>query len=280
MISRFSLSLFSATLAFAAAVSLHAAPAAAVQAAPADSVTYHIERHGQQVTVKDANEKTLITRLATTQTIQEVFTKAVPNPNAAFTHKKVADQIMFTLEDQTGRRLWSTPVPVVSPNQISFVYNTKMVGSQLIIGHQAEDTSARDQPPFSRLVIVIGLDGRPVSMSDGHKTYNIAISPTESSFTGQDGKVLLETHVKANNTIAFTTPDGTGSAQATGTSVAINLNGTTVSAKTVKKDGKTYLSFPWNGHNVLVEQPCTISFTNDGDLTVNIPSTAKTTASK
>ena len=37
------------------------------------------------------------------------------------------------------------------------------------------------------------------------------------------------------------------------------------------RDGKGYLSFPWNGHTVSVQDTCTFTVTGDGDLTVNAP---------
>ncbi len=276
-----SLGILSAALAFAIAAPLHAAPTTSA-AAPVDSVTYHIDRHNQAVTVKDANEKTLATFFAMTPTIQGVFTKAAAasDTGIASTDKKALHRLRFTLEDQAGRQLWSTIVPVVSPLKFSFSYNADVSGLQLTIAHQTEDTSATDQPPFSRLVMVIGPDGRPVSMSDGHKTYNIAISPTSASFIGQDGEILLKGQGTPNDGAVFTTPTGNGSVKTTDTGAVVNLNGTKFEIKKVTKDGKVYSSFPWNGHNVLVEQPSTLSFTSDGDLTVNIPKTDKATVSK
>lgn len=53
MMSRL-LGVLAAMLALAAAFPLHAAPAA-----PVNLMVYHIERHGQKVIVKDADEKTL-----------------------------------------------------------------------------------------------------------------------------------------------------------------------------------------------------------------------------
>ncbi len=262
MIFRFSLGLLFATLAFAAAMPLHAAPAAS---APVDSVTYHIERYNQQITVKDADEETLATCTTATPEILAILTKVVPH------------QLLFTLEDQGGKQLWSTPIPVISPAKFSFQYSTDISGTKISVTHQQKDTSDSTQPPFSRAVIVIGSDGRPVSMSDGHKTYNFAVTPTGGSITGPDGKILVQ---KGKNGIdvsgpegnaAHLNPDGTGTMQINGTDIAITK---------VTKDGKTYQSFPWNGHKVLVEQSCTWSVTTDGDLTVNAPSTAKTTASK
>jgi hypothetical protein len=263
MTSRFPLGILSAVLALAAP--LHAAPAAANTV---DSVSYQIERHNQQVTVKDAKGKTLVTCTAVTPTLQGIFARQLNRAGAVSTDK-TPSPLTFTLEDQNGLKLWSTIVPVISANQVSFKYNDNMSGSQLVVGHQTENTSDADQRPFLRLVILIGPDGRPISMSDGHETYKIAINPTDTSVVGQDGKTLMQMHVHPNKTATFVTPDGIGSAAASDSGVALNLNGKTVSAKMVTKEGKHYLSFPWNGHNVLVEQPCTVNFTADGDLTIN-----------
>jgi len=261
MMSRTSLGILSAALAFAIAAPFHAAPAASAQAAPAGAVIYQIERHNQQVTVKDADGKMLVMCTATTPTIQGVLMKNATDGGVISADRTVPHHSTFTLEDQNGRRLWSTVVPVVSPNRLSFKYNPDVSGSQLIIAHQTEDTSNPDQTPISRLVMVLGPDGRPVSMSDGHKTYSIAISPTSVSLTDPTGKTIRSIEIKNTGAI-------------------VNLNGTKLEIKQVTKDGKVYTSFPWNGHYVLIEQSCNWNITSDGNLTVSAPSTAKTTASK
>ena len=278
MTSWFPLGILSAV--FALATPLHAAPAAAKTV---DSVSYQIERHNQQVTVKDANGKTLVMCTAVTPTLRGIFARQLDKINLDKINTVSADKtpspLTFTLEDQNGLKLWSTIVPVISANQVSFKYNDNMSGSQLVVSHQTENTSDADQRPFLRLVVVIGPDGRPISMSDGHETYKIAINPTGASLVGQDGKALMQMHVQPNKTVTFVTPDGIGSAAANNSAVALNLNGKTVSAKMVTKEGKHYLSFPWNGHNVLVEQPCTVNFTTEGDLTINTPSANSTSVS-
>ena len=270
MMSRL-LGVLAATLALAVAAPLYAAP---TPAAPADSITYHIERHNQQVTVKDANEKTLVICRATTPTLQGIFVKNVLNGTVS-TDKKTPGQLRFMLEDQNGLRLWSTLVPVTSPLQVGFKYGPEINGSVFVVTHQAEETSDPNQPPALRLVWVMGLDGHPVSMSDGVRTMNFAINPTGISVTNPSGKVLMKSESTPKDGTVFSTSDGaSGSVKTTDTGSVIDINGTQTMVKKVTKDGKVYSSFPWNGHHVLAEQPCSISVTSDGDLTVNAPSTA------
>lgn len=279
MTSRIPLGILSTALAFAIAAPLHAAPTASA-AAPVDSMTYHIERHNQQVTVKNASGKMLATFFATTPTIQGVLAKAAPSAGVVPINKNSSHQPMFTLEDQNGKRLWSTLVPVLSPTNFRLIYNADMSGTELVLDHQTENTSDHSQPLASRLFFMLDADGHPLSAGDnlGNK---FAISPTGASLTDSDGKVLFKAQGTPNDGAIFSGPDGmTGSVKTTDTGASVNLNGIKFEIKKVTKDGKEYSSFPWNGHNVLVEQPCTLGFTSDGDLTVNIPEAAKTTATK
>ena len=282
MLSQTSLGILSATLSLASVAPLHAAPAASAGIAIVSTATYHVERHGSQVTVKDANEKTLVTCTAATPTIQCVFARNKPSETITPRSKKAFYQPIFTLEDQNGRHLWSTLVPVVSPTHFQFVYNVDITGIKILLDNKPSDTSPADQhqPSASRLFIILGADGRPLSAGDnlGNK---FALTPTGGSLTDPDGKVLFQAQGTPNNGAIFTGPDGMGgSVKTTNTGAIINLNGTKFVIKKVTKNGKTYSSFPWNGHNVMVDQSCTLGFTSDGDLTVDVSSTAKTAASK
>ncbi len=289
MISRIALGVLSATLAVAASP-LYADPAASSQAAPAASMTYHIERHGPQVTVKDADEKTLTTFSTATTNLQTPTTNLqgvlirITPPGAKASAVSALDKITLMLEDQNGRLFWSTPVPITFPLQTNVSYNPDVGGTLLIVNHQTEDASDSSdpsQPPPSRLTFVIGPDGRPLSFGDATHQFKYVYEANGFSLIGSDGKVLIHgettkngVDISAKNSVMAhlnLNQDGTGTMQ---------LNGTNIPIGKVVKDGKTYSSFPWNGHKVLVDQSCSWSVTSDGDLTVNGPAPAKTTASK
>ena len=282
MISRIALGVLSATLAVAASP-LYADPAASSQAAPAASMTYHIERHGPQVTVKDADEKTLTTFSTATTNLQGVLIRTTP-PGAKASAVSALDKITLMLEDQNGRLFWSTPIPITFPLQTNVSYNPDVGGTLLTVNHQTEDASDSSDPsqsPPSRLTFVIGPDGRPVSFGDATHQFKYVYEANGFSLIGSDGKVLIHgettkngVDISAKNSVMAhlnLNQDGTGTMQ---------LNGTNIPIGKVVKDGKTYSSFPWNGHKVLVDQSCSWSVTSDGDLTVNGPALAKTTASK
>ena len=274
MISRTMIGVLSAMFASAVAAPLHAAPAAA--AAPAASVTYHIERHNQQVTVKDANEKVLAAFPTTTPTIQGICMWGAVGPAA---DTSAARSLTLTLKDQNGRRLWSTPVLVAYPQIISVNYNSTAGGTLLMINTTQDSTPNPDYPPASGLSVTIGADGRPMSFGDASHRYKYVYEPQGFSVVDPDGKVIehinADTHKfeiagTAGNSLHFN-QDGTGT---------MRINGTNIAIDSVTKDGKVYQSFPWNGHKVLIEQGCNWNVTTDGDLTVNAPSIAKTTARK
>ena len=274
MTSRFSLGLLSATLAFAAAAALHASPAAPAQAAPAASMTYHIERHGQQVLDKDANEKTLTTFSAATPTLQGLFTWSAAGLTA-----DTPRTLALTLKDQNGRRLWFTPVAVAYPQNISVNFNTTSEGTQLVINTTQPNPSNPDYPPATGLTFVVGADGRPESFRDASHRFKYVYQAHGFSVVDQDGKTVMHGNFdtassEIGSPLGFNlhlSQDGTGTMQ---------INGNTIVIDKITKDGKTYQSFPWNSHKVLVEQGCNWNVTSDGDLTVNAPSATQTAASK
>jgi hypothetical protein len=71
--------------------------------------------------------------------------------------------------------------------------------------------------------------------------------------------------------ISITGPDGTVgslSVNKTPTGAVFDLNGTKTPITTVKRGGKQYLSFPWDGHKVFVGPGCSFHIDGGGDLTV------------
>ena len=101
MISRTAITVLSATLALAAVAPLHAAPTSA-ELATVSTATYHIERHGSQVLVKDANERMLAKFSAATSTIKCVIARNMLSGDAASNSETAAHQPRprLTLEDQ------------------------------------------------------------------------------------------------------------------------------------------------------------------------------------
>jgi hypothetical protein len=264
MMSRL-LGIVAAPLAVAAASPLHAAPAA---------VTYHIERYNHLVTVKDANEKTLTTFSAATPTLQGLFTWSAANPPI-----NTPRTLTLTLKDQNGKRLWSSPVPVAYPQNINVSFNTNAEGTQLAINTVQDNPSNSNYPPASGLVFVVGANGRPMSFGDGTHQFRYVYEANRFSVVDKDGKTLMHGDFAAKNLdIGSPAADGLHLSQdGTGT---MQINGTSIAIDKVTKDGKTYQSFPWNGHKVFIEQDCNWNVTTDGDLTINAPSIDKTTASK
>lgn len=186
MISRVSLGILFAALAFAIAAPLHAAPAASVTA-PIDSVTYHIERHNQQVMVKDANEKTLVTCTAATQTIQGFFVWSAAGP-AANTPRRLT----LTLKDENSRSLWSTPVSVVYPQSVSVgCYDDTGSGTQLVVRTTRANPADPDYLPASSLSFAVGADGRLISFGSASHQYKYVHEADTFSVVDQDGQTVI-----------------------------------------------------------------------------------------
>ncbi len=280
MISRTAITVLSATLALAAVAPLYAAPTSA-ELATVSTATYHIERHGSQVLVKDANERMLAKFSAATSTIKCVIARNMLSGDAASNSETAAHQPRLTLEDQNGRWLWSTLVPMAHLKHFRFVYNVDFSGTKLMFDNNPDNTPPPDQshPKASHLFVVLGSDGRPLSGGDnlGDK---YMISSAGATLTEADGTVTKMQRTSDNSASVVSSDGTTGSVKTTDLGAIVNLNGTSFVIKKVVKDGKTYSSFPWNGHNVMVDQSCTLGFTSDGDLTVDVPSAAKTAASR
>ncbi len=184
MMSRLSLGTLSAALAFAIAAPLHAAPPVA---APVNSMIYHIERRNQQVTVKDADEKTLVTCTAATQTIQGFFVWSAAG-RAANTPRKLT----LTLKDQNSQNLWSTLVSVVYPQTISVgCYDDTGSGTQLVVSTTQANPANPDYPPASDLSFAVGADGRLVSFGNASHQYKYVYEAQSFSIVDQDGKTII-----------------------------------------------------------------------------------------
>ncbi len=270
MMSR-SLGILFAALAFAIAAPLHAAPSVA---APADSMTYHIERHNQQVIVTDADGKALTTFSAATPTLQGLFTWSAAGPTA-----NTPRSLTLTLKDLNGRRLWSTPVSVVYPQIVSVNYPSTADGTLLTINTTQDNPFNTEWPPASGVSFVVGADGRPLNFGVGSHQFKYVYEPHGFSVVDQNGKTLMHGDFAANN-LDIGSPAGYGLHLNQDGTGAMNVNGTEIAINKITKDGKVYQSFPWNGHNVLIEQSCSWNVTSDGDLTVSAPSTGSKSASK
>ncbi len=184
MISLFSLGLLSATLAFAAAAPLHAAPAAAP---PVNLMVYHIERHGQQVTVKDANEKPLTTFFNATPVLQGIFVWSAAR-RAANTPRKLT----LTLKDQNGRNLWSTPVSVVYPQSISVgSYDDTGSDTQLVVRTTQANPADPDYLPASGFNFAVGADSRLVSFGAALRQYKYVCEGDTYSVVDQNGQTVI-----------------------------------------------------------------------------------------
>ena len=274
MISRTPIGLLSATLALAATSPLHAVPTAPADTATVSTATYHVERHGSQVTVKDADGKLLATFSAATPTIRGLYLWGAAGP-AANTPRSLS----LTLRDQNGGRLWSTPVPVVYPQTVSVNYNSTAGGALLMINTTQNDAPDPDYPPASGLSFTLGADGRPIDFSDTSHRYTYVYEPHGFSIVDQCGKVVEHVDIDTKK-FEITGPagynlhlnqDGTGTMQINKMSIAIDK---------VTKDGMIYQSFPWNGHKVFIGMGCNWNVTSDGDLTVNAPAPDKKAARK
>lgn len=184
MISRIALGVLSAMLAFADALPLYAAPAAS---APVNLMVYHIERHGQQVTVKDANEKTLVTCTAATPTIQGGVVWSAAG-RAANTPR----ELTITLKDQNSRNLWSTPVLVVYPQSISLgCYDDTGSGTQIVVRTTQVNPADPDYVPASGFSFAIGADGRLVSFGDASHQYKYVCEADTYSVIDQSGQTVI-----------------------------------------------------------------------------------------
>ena len=181
MTTRFSLGLLPAILAIAAP--LHAAPASPV-VAPVSLMVYHIERHNQQVTIKDANEKTLITFADATPTLQgfcvwSAASRAANKPRS----------LTLTLKDQNGRNLWLTPVTVVYPQSISVgSYDDTGSDTQLVVRITQANPADPDYLPASGINFAVGADGRLVSLGAGSRQYRYVYGADTFSIVDQDGQ--------------------------------------------------------------------------------------------
>ncbi len=262
------------TMAFAVAAPLHSAFAGSAMPAAVLSATYHIERHNQKVSVEDANGKALAAFSAATPSIQGSFTWS-----ATVLSANKVPILTLTLKDGSGRSLWSTPVSVVYPQTIAVNYNSTAGGTLLSITATQNNTPDPDYPPASGLLFTIGQDGRPISFGDAAHQYKYIYAPHGFSVVGPDGKTVMQGSDNASN-LEINSPsgfrlhmnlDGTGTMQ---------LNGMNIPIEKVTKDSKVYVSFPWNGHTVLIEQSCNWNITSDGDLTINAPTTGRAAAIK
>lgn len=235
-----------------------AAPLAPVAAVTTASATYTISNHYHLVTVRSGNGRLLLTRRISTPTVRAVFAKGA----AASPAKPHA--LSFSVEDGNGLRLWSAQVPVVSGMHSIKVAFKKIDNAQGGI-QCALNFSSKSQPDATKgsvshdpsdppiFVCVIGDDNTLVSMSGGNKKdqFKLAAILNGATLSDSDG---------TSATLHMTSTGGT-----------MEMNGTKIKIEPVKRDGKDYYSFPWNGHQVFVEGGCTISLTSDGDLTVNAP---------
>ena len=179
-----SLGLLPAVLAIAAP--LHAAPAPPV-AAPLNLMVYHIERHGQQVTIKDANEKTLTTFSDATPLLQGLLSWSATS-RAANTPRSLA----LTLKDQNGRNLWSTPVAVVYPQSISVgSYDDTGSDTQLVVRTTQANPADPDYLPASGFNFGVGTDGRLVSFGAGSRQYKYAYETQGFSVVNQEATTVI-----------------------------------------------------------------------------------------
>ncbi len=234
------------------------APAAAVRTV---STSYTISHSSNLITIKNEAGKLLLTRQAATPTLRAVLIKETATSAA------LPPSLLFTLEDATGLRLWSAHVPVVqemhsakmtwnimggvnSGMKFTFAFSTERQPGA--VASAAED-NLPDGPVFT---YVIGAGNSIVSMNGGGKTDGIAMAvvPNGATIVSSDG----------TNAMFHITPAGD----------TLEFNGTKIKMEPVKRDGKDYWSFPWNGHKIFVEGGCTISMTGDGDLTVDAPAKA------
>ncbi len=260
MITRLSASLLIAASALLPASCPAAPPAPAVRTI---STSYTINNRSSLVTVKSEAGKVLLTRKAATPTLRAVLVKEA----AASTG--LPHPLLFTLEDATGLRLWSAPIPTGhgmhsakfvwkavdgagGGMKFTFAFSTER---QPGTAASAAEGNSPDGPIFT---CVIGASNNIISMNAGDKTdqINMTAVPNGATLTSSDG----------TNATVHVTPAGD----------TLEINGTTIRLERVKRDGKDYILFPWNGHKVFVESNCGFSLTGDGDLTVNGPAkTAK-----
>jgi len=276
MISRIALGILSATLAFAAVSPLHATPTASA-AAPAASVTYHIERHNQQVVVENADGKALTTFSAATPT-QSLLVWSAAGPAADTSAQR---PLTLTLKDQKGRRLRSTPILVMCPQTISMNYHSITGGTVLAISTTPLNPPDPNYWPSSGLIFTSGTNGYRLGFVFGSKRFKYVYEAHDFAILDHDGETLLQGIANSpESSMEISSPAEYGqhlNQNGTGT---LQLNGTSIAIDKVTKEGKVYQSVPWRGHTLVVAEPCSWSITIDGKLTVSAPSTAKTTANK
>ena len=277
MISKISVGVLLSAFAFAIAAPCGAAPITPAQAPTAVVVAYVLQNHDQHVTVKDGDGKTLRTAQAGTPTLQLVIsiTSAPPaSPTAASPSLAAPDsavvkpksrQVSLLLRDQNGLRLWSQLLPM-APQMHTFTFSatssSAAKGTRLELTFstkKSETATASDESEPPPIIMTIDSHGQFVGMKGADKEMKIAANRSGVTFTGPDGSgesasVNLNKDASAGMMV---------------------INGTQIPIERVKRNGKSYLSFPWNGHKVLVGDGCNFSVTSDGDLTVDPPSGSK-----
>lgn len=278
MISRISLGILTTALAFAIAAPLHAAPATSA-VAPVDSITYHIERHNQQVIVKDAHGKTLTTFSAATPALQGLLMWSAVGPAAG-----TPRPLVLTLKNQNGRRLQSTPILVMCPQTLSLSYHSVAGGTVLAISTTQLNPPDPDYWPSSGLIYTSGTNGHPLGFmygTVGSERLKYVYEVRDFSIVDQKGETFLYGEVNTREaSMKVSSPAGYDQYFDRDGQGTLELNGTSIAIDKVTEDGKASKSFPWKNHSLVVAEPCSWSVTLDGKLTVSAPSTAKTTASK
>lgn len=268
-------SVLSAALALTIAAWCAAAPAAPAQTATADTAIYVINNHKGLVTVTEGSGETVLTRHIATPTVLAIFTQGPLGAGTPVAAKPVLAPRYLTLEDANGLRLWSTPLAVTEPVKYNVHFYDGAKGMVLSIDHTLNGVTNPNKPEVSPVVYVIGEDGRLISIKAGDKTYKTALNPNGGTVNTPTGDITLKGSPQGTSFTLPTGANGSINFSKDGKSGTMVINGTTIPIIAVNRDGKDYLSFPWYGHKVLVENGCTFTANNDGELIIDAPSKAK-----
>lgn len=242
-------------------------PVAAVQSTR--TVTYILQNHQQHVTLTSGTGKTLLARQSATPTLQLVLSflpTVTAEAEAAHVPYK-PQQVSLVLQDQNGLSLWSQIISF-GPKENNFDLSTqedeaaKKTRLTLRISSKKSDATLSDSyAPPPRSIVSIGAEGQVLGVKSG------------------DEKLVATRNGAGGTSVAITSLDGSGESAALtlgkdGKGMAI-INGRRIPIERIKQDGKDYVSFAWNGHNVFIGGDCTFDLHSNGDLTVNPPSATK-----